>query len=137
MGEKLLHTAESDKTIEEVIENLKKNAPDYGFKVRHVLNLGEEYRANGAEVEDGFQIFQVIVCSFIPSYGAVKQNPERAAVLLPPKQMVVYNKDGKTVVNYLPFTPEFIAQALPEDGEFPERLARACRKIAKLIEASV
>jgi uncharacterized protein (DUF302 family) len=137
MKEKLLHTVESNKTIAEVIESLKKNAPDYGFKVRHVLNLGDEYRANGAEVEDGFQIFQVIVCSFIRSYQAVKKNPERAAVLLPPKQMVLYNEDGKTIINYLPFTGEFIARALPDDGEFPERLAGACQKIAKLIEASV
>lgn len=137
MAEKILFTTESDRPIEEIIENLKENAPDYGFKVRHVLNLGEEYRANGAEVEDGFQIYQVIVCSFTRSYQAVKKNPERAAVLLPPKQMVIYNKNGKTIVNYLPFTEEFISQALPEDEEFPIRLAKACKKITNLIEASV
>jgi uncharacterized protein (DUF302 family) len=137
MNEKLLLTFESDKSIEEIIENLKAKAPDYGFKVRLVMDLGSEYQANGAEVEDGFQIFQVIVCSFTRSYQAVKKNPERAAVLLPPKQMVLYNKNGKTIVNYLPFTHDYIARALPEDDEFPDRLARACQKIAKLIEASV
>ena len=137
MEERLLFTAESDRPIEEVIDNLRKNAPDYGFKVRHVLNLGEEYRANGAEVDKGFRIFQVIVCSFKPSYQAVKANHERAAVLLPPKQMVLYTKNGKTVVNYLPFPEDFIARALPGDGEFSQRLAAACGKITRLIEASV
>lgn len=137
MSDKILLTAESDKSIEDVIKNLKKNAPEYGFQVRHILNLGEEYRANGAEVDEGFQIYQIIICSFKRSYQAVKTNNERAIVLLLPKQMVVYNKNGKTVVNYLPFPEDFIAQALPDDGDFPERLAKTCRKITRMIEASV
>ena len=137
MRDSILFTVESDKPIEEVIENLKKNAPDYGFKVRHVLNLGDEYRANGAEVDDGFQIFQVVICSFKRSYQAVKANSDRAIILLLPKQMVLYTRDGKTVVNYLPFPEDFITRALPNDGEFPGRLAKTCQKITRLIEDSV
>jgi len=137
MSEWILFSTESDKPIETVIENLKKNAPEYGFKVRHVLNLGEEYRANGAEVDDGFQIYQVIVCSFKRSYQAVKANNARAAVLLLPKQMVVYTKNGKTVVNYLPLPEDFIVRVLPGDKDFPERLAKACEKITRLIKNSV
>lgn len=137
MRDSILFMVESDKPIEEVIENLKKNAPDYGFKVRHVLNLGNEYRANGAEVDDSFQIFQVIICSFKRSYQAVKANNDRAIVLLLPKQMVLYTRNGKTIVNYLPFPEDFITRALPGDGEFSGRLAKTCQKITRLIEDSV
>jgi hypothetical protein len=137
MDKKNLFTIESDQSIQAVIDNMKKNSPDFGFSVRTVLNLGEEYRAAGIEVEKGFEIFQVIVCNFTRSYQTVKGNPERAAVLLLPKQMTVYNRDGKTVVNYLPFTEAFVSQALPEEKEFPKNLAGTCQKIIKMIEASV
>ena len=136
MEKRILFRAESEKTIERFIEDLKKNAPEFDFKVRHVLNVGEDYRRHGVEVEEGFQLFQVILCNFKRSYQTVHKTPETAAVILPPKQMAVYQHHGKTVINYLLFTEEFIAQALPENKKIQEGLAKTCLKIIKLIEKS-
>lgn len=61
---------------------------------------------------------------------------ERAAVLLQPKQIVVYTEKGVTTINYLPFTKEFIKQALPQDDGFQQSLPESCQRIIKLIEAS-
>jgi len=133
----MLFSVETSKSIEKVIEGLKEKAPEYGFQVRHVLNLGDEYRAHGADVEEGFQIYQVIICSFKRSYQAVKANNKRSVVLLLPKQMTVYRKGEKTVVDYLPFPKDFIVQILPDDEEFAERLAATCQKITRLIESAV
>jgi len=43
----------------------------------------------------------------------MRKNTERAAVLLQPKQIMAYAEEGVTTINYLPFTNEFIKQALP------------------------
>ncbi len=136
MSEGILFKTESDKTIEGFIEDLRKNAPEFNFGVRHVLNVGKDYKDHGVEVDEEFQLFQVILCNYERSYQTVRGNPEKAAVLLPPKQMAVYRRDGKTVINYLPFTSDFIAQALPEQKKFSERLAETCQKIIRLIEKS-
>ena len=137
MEKGILFKTESDKTIEGFIEDLKKNAPEFNFKVRHVLDVGEDYRRHGVAVEEGFQLFQVILCNFKRSYQTVHGNPETAAVILPPKQMAVFKQNGKTVINYLPFTGEFIAQALPENKKLQEGLVKTCLKIIRLIEKSI
>ncbi len=136
MKESILFTAESEKTLEEFIESLKKNAPSYNFTLRHVLDMTEEYRQHGVDVEEGFHLLQVIVCNFERSYPTVLKDPKRAAVILPPKQMAVYRRDGKTIIHYMPFTSDIIARALPEDPMLQDRLAKACRNIIELIKAS-
>ncbi len=136
MKEGILFRAVSDKTVEEFVEDLKKKAPAFNFGVRHVLNMGEEYRKQGVDVSEGFQLFQVIICSFERSYQTIQEDPEKAAVVLAPKQMAVYRRNGKTVIDYLPLTRDFIAQALPTKKKFQERLASTCQKIIKLIESA-
>jgi len=136
MEKGILFRTESDKTIEGFIEALVKNGPEFNFNVRHVLNVGEDYKRHGVEVAEGFRLFQVILCNFERSYQTVHEDPVKAAILLPPKQMSVYSRDGKTVIDYLPFTQDFIAQALPEHKKFQEKLAETCRKIIRLIEKS-
>lgn len=56
--------------------------------------------------------------------------------MLQPKQIIAFVKEKKTVINYLPFTNEFIRQALPQDDEFHSGLAESCRRIIELIEVS-
>ncbi len=136
MQKSILFKTESEKPIERFIEDLKQNAPEFNFTVRHVLDMAEEYRRHGVEVEDGFQLYQVIICNFKRSYQTIQKDSERAAVLLPPKQMSVYRQNGKTVINYLPFTEEIIAMALPGQEEFQKRLAKTCRNIIELIKKS-
>jgi len=129
--------AESEKSIREFIESLRENAPKFNFIVRHVLNMNEEYKKNGVDVDEGFKLFQIILCNPEKSYKTVKRNFETAAVLLPPKQFVVYDNKGVTVVNYLYFTKEFIAQALPNDEKLQNNLPNSCQRIIRLIEASI
>ncbi len=136
MKNEILFTIESSKSIDEFIETLKEKAPDFNFTVRHIFDMTEEYRQHGVDVEEGFKLFQVVVCSFNRSYQVVFKHPEWSAVLYPPKLITVIQRDGKTFVHYLPFTRDFISQALPGEEMFPERLANTCQKIIKMIKAS-
>ena len=136
MENRNLFTTTSEKSIAEFIESLKANGPTFGISVRHVFDMKEEFRRNHIDVDDHFEVFQIMVCSFERSYLAMITGMERAAVLLQPKQIVVYTKERVTNISYLPFTEEFVKQALPEDTVFYQGLPEMCQKIIQLIEMS-
>jgi len=76
------------------------------------------------------------VCNYERSYKSMSSNMKRAAVLLQPKQIIAYTEKGVTTINYLPFTKEFIKQALPQDDTFQQSLPESCQRIIRLIETS-
>jgi uncharacterized protein (DUF302 family) len=129
-------TTTSEKTIQDFIESLRENAPRFNFGVRRVFDMREEYRKQNVNVDDDFELYQIMVCNYERSYKSMSSNMERAAVLLQPKQIVAYTEKGVTTINYLPFTKEFIKQAMPQDHGFHESLSESCQKIIKLIEVS-
>ena len=129
-------TTTSEKSIPEFIKSIKENAPGFDFGVRKVFVMKEEYRKHNVNVDNDFQLYQIMVCNYGRSYKSMSSNMKRAAVLLQPKQIVVYIEKGVTTINYLPFTREFIKQALPQDDRFQQSLAESCQRIIKLIEVS-
>ncbi len=129
-------TATSEKTVQDFIESVKENAPRFNFGVRRVFDVREEYRKQNVSVDDDFQLYQIMVCNYERSYKSTSSNMERAAVLLQPKQIIAYTEKGVTTINYLPFTKEFIKQALPQDDTFQQSLPESCQRIVRLIETS-
>jgi uncharacterized protein (DUF302 family) len=129
-----LFRAKSSKSVQDFIESLKENASKFDYHVRYVFNKRQEYEQRGINVDEHFNAYQVMLCSF--NYKGLQKNIERLAVLLLPKQIVVYSKEGVTTILYLPFSEEFIREALPEDEEFAVNQSKACQRIIKLIEVS-
>lgn len=134
MGNTYLFRAKSSKSVQDFIESLKENASKFDYYVRYVFNKRQEYEQRGISVDDHFNAYQVMLCSF--NYKGLQKNIERLAVLLLPKQIVVYNKEEVTTILYLPFSEEFIREVLPEDEQFAVNQSKACQRIIKLIEAS-
>jgi len=134
MGNTYLFRAKSSKSVQDFIESLKENASKFDYYVRYVFNKRQEYEQRGISVDDHFNAYQVMLCSF--NYKGLQKNIERLAVLLLPKQVVVYNREGVTNILYLPFSEEFIREVLPEDEQFAVNQSKACQRIIKLIEAS-
>jgi len=129
-------TTTSEKSIQNFIESVKENAPRFNFGVRSVFDMREEYRKQNVNVDDDFRLYQIIVCNYERSYKSMRKNTERAAVLLQPRQIIAYTEKGVTTINYLPFTNEFIKQALPQDDGFQQSLPESCQRIVRLIEVS-
>ena len=129
-----LFRANSSKSVQGFIESLKENASKFDYYVRYVFNKRQEYEQRGISVDDHFNAYQVMLCSF--NYKGLQKNIERLAVLLLPKQVVVYSKEGVTTILYLPFSEEFIREVMPEDEQFAVNQSKACQRIIKLIEAS-
>jgi len=132
-----LFSATTKNSIQEFIESLRKNAGQFNFGIRYELNMKEEYKKQNVDVDDDFELYQIVLCNFQRSYKTMRRNIETAAVLLQPKQVVVYNNKGVTTINYLPFTKEFVSQALPVDEKLKEGLPNSCQRIIELIRASV
>ena len=137
MDNKGLFKIETSKSVHEFIESLKKNAGQFNFGVRYIFDMKKEYKEHNVDVDENFELYQVILCNFERSYKTMKRNIETAAVLLQPKQVVVCNNKGITTAYYLPFTKEFITYALPDDEKLQEGLPSSCQKIIKIIEASL
>ena len=127
----------SDKAIAEVIETTRANAPKFGFYVRHVFDMRNEYEQHGVAVFRGFDLCHIMVCNMQGSFNSMKHNVERAAVIYQPKQITVFSDGGGTTVNYFPLSERCIAEALPSDVGFQKSLHQACLNIVDMIKASV
>jgi len=136
MEQSSLYETKSAKSLQEFVESLKENAERFDFGVRHVFDMKEEYGNQSVDVDDDFKLSQIVVCNYKRFYKSIRENIKRAAVLLQPKQIIAYSEKGVTTINYLPFTKEFVKQALPQDDGFQKSLPESCQKIIKLIEAS-
>ena len=137
MDNKGLFKIKTSKSVQEFILSFKKNAPQFNFGVRYIFDMKKEYKEHNVDVDENFELYQIILCNFERSYKTIKRNIETAAVLLQPKQVVVCNSKGITTVYYLPFTKEFITYALPDDEKLQEGLPSSCQRIIKTIEASL
>ena len=98
--------------------------------------MRELYESYGIDVADEFEVYSIKLCNPQKSYKSIMKNPERNAVILEQKQVVVYDKDGTTTINYLPLPKEFVRQILSDDQQFAESLYESCQKRIKIIEAS-
>jgi len=134
MEDTYLFRAESSRSVQGFIESLKENVSKFDYYVRYVFDKRQEYEQRGISVDDHFNAYQVMLCSF--NYKGLQKNIERLAVLLLPKQVVVYNREGVTNILYLPFSEEFIREVLPEDEQFAVNQSKACQRIIELIETS-
>jgi uncharacterized protein (DUF302 family) len=126
----------SDRTVTDVIDNIRTRAPEFGFIVRHVFDMKKEYADHQVEVVPDFDLRQVMVCNMERSYKSMTRNMDRAAIFLQPKQIAVYSKDGKTVVSYAPLSRPCIQEVLPEDSGFQDSLHASCMTIVEMIKAA-
>ncbi len=137
MAAGILFRAQSAKPITALVDVLKEKARQFRFSVREIFDMRHVYGIRGVNVAGDFDVHSIMVCSFEGSYRSILQNPERAAVIFEARQILLYTRDGATIVNYLPFPKDFVKQVLPEDEAFAEGLAKSCQRVIGLMEACV
>lgn len=127
---------ETQKSPEEVIEELKKKASKFNFIVREVFNMAHEFRNHDIEVQDNFVYYSIMLCNPEKAYKSILGSPLRGAVLLPPKQVVIYkdNESKKIIIAYTATEEIDVKKLLPEDNKFQKGLPESCNNIIKLIE---
>ncbi len=127
---------ETKKTPEEVIKDIKKKASNFNFIIREVFDMAKEFRSHGVEVQEDFIYYSIILCNPEKAYKSMLGNPLRGALLLPPKQVIIYkdNKSKKTIIAYMAIEEIDIKKLLPDDIGFQKGLSESCDKIIKLIK---
>lgn len=133
-----LYQTQSIKTPQDFIRAIQTYAHDFDFIVRDVFEMGEEFASHAVEVNSDFQYFSILLCNPPKAYANMCKNPLRGAILLPPKQVVVYSdpKTSQTSIAYFVMEALDIQKILPEDLDFQTGLPLSCQKIIQLIEKS-
>ena len=107
---------ESDKTIEQVCEDLSKAVTKHGFGVLHIHNLKETMNNKGVEFEQECRIFEV--CN--PHKAKAVLDWDMSMNMMLPCRISVYTESGKTkigmlkptaLIKYLATAPSLIAIA--------------------------
>ena len=98
--------------------------------------MAKEFRSHGVEVQEDFIYYSIILCNPEKAYKSMLGNPLRGALLLPPKQVIIYkdNKSKKTIIAYMAIEEIDIKKLLPDDIGFQKGLSESCDKIIKLIK---
>jgi uncharacterized protein (DUF302 family) len=130
-----LVVVETKKDPKEIIENIKEKVVKFDFIVREIFNMSDEFKRHNVEVSDEFEYYSVMICNPSKAYKNMSIDPIRGAVLLPPKQIIVYKNNGKTTIAYMATEKSDIEKVLPDDKQFQEGLSMSCGKVIKLIES--
>jgi uncharacterized protein (DUF302 family) len=122
------------KTPKEIIKKVKKIAFNFNFIVREVFNMKNEFKHHGVDVDESFEYYSILICNPQKAYDSISKNGIRGAVLLPPKQIVIYKENEKTMISYFAIEEDDIKKMLPKDESFQKGLSQSCTNIIKLIE---
>jgi len=128
---------ELNETPEKVIEKIKKNAAKFNFIIRDVFNMAQSFKERGVDIAGDFVYYSVMLCNPKKAYAGISNNKIRGAILLPPKQVVVYPEGTKTIIAYVKHSKQDVANLLPDDEGFQEGLSESCDKIEELIREVV
>lgn len=84
----------SDKSVQEVVNNIKEIAPKYGFGVQHIYNLKETLNAKGKNLDSECQI--VDICN--PNTAEKFLNEDLTLSCILPCKISVYSQDNETFI---------------------------------------
>lgn len=125
---------ESEKIPKEIIEKIIANASNFNFIIREVFDMAKEFKDHGVEVEDNFEYYSIMICNPQKAYESIIKCPVRGAVLLPPKQIIIYSENNRTIISYMAIEEEDVKRLLPNDEKFQVGLSESCNNIIELIK---
>ncbi|MFW6014496.1 MAG: DUF302 domain-containing protein [Candidatus Nanoarchaeia archaeon] len=126
---------ETNKTPLGTVQALKQNASDYGFVIRKVFDIKEEFKDYGVKVDEDFEYYSVMVCNPTNSYPKIREYPTRGALIFQPKQIVVFRENGQTVMAYAAYQEKELKELLPEDIQFQQGMPTSCQRVAEMIKS--
>lgn len=129
-----LYSVESEKSVRRFVEDFVAIAEHNDFVINNkgTMNMKETLSSHGGKFPEDFNLHMMQICKPTKADKSLCANPERTVLM--PKFVHVFSKDNKTQVRYLSYTPEYIADIVPEDSKFPESLEQTFIKIRAMID---
>ena len=125
---------ETDQTLTQVLEKFKIHASDFNFVIRNIFNMAKEFKKHDLDVHNDFEYYSIMLCNPQKAYSSIVKKPIRGAALLPPKQVVVFKENKKTIISYVAVEEHDIKAIMPRDEMFQKGLAQSCCQIKELIQ---
>lgn len=125
---------ETEKEPLKVIDAIKKKVADYDFIIRDVFDMAEQFKNHDVDVVENFEYYSIMICNPQKAYDSISKDKIRGAVLLPPKQIIVYREKEKTIIVYVAVEKKDVEEILPNDEQFQKGLSESCKKIVELIK---
>lgn len=126
---------ETRKTPKEVIEEIKKMVSESNFIIREVFDMASEFKEHGVDVEENFEYYSIMLCNPEKAYNGILKSPIRGAALLPPKQVVIFKENKRTIIAYVAVEENDVKELLPKDEKFQKGLSESCENIVELIRS--
>jgi uncharacterized protein (DUF302 family) len=128
--------AESSKPLDDFVASLATAASRRGFFIHNEakMDMAHTFGQHGFTVAADFDLHMIQICKPENASGSLSRNPERAVLM--PKFVVVFSREGKTLIRFLRYSRQMVA-ALIDDDEFPESLANSFDEIAAMIQEAV
>lgn len=128
-----LYKAETSKSINQFIRDLKNAAKKLGFVIHNEdkMEMAHSFGKHGVKVAEGFDLHMIQICKPEKAAKSLQKNPERA--ILMPKFVMTFTKNGKTQIRFLSYSKEMIS-SLIDDPEFPDSLEETYKNIIAMIE---
>ena len=95
--------------------------------------MAKEFKEHDVNVNEDFEFYSIMICNPQKAYESISKNSIRGAILLPPKQVVIYPEIDKTIIAYVAIEENDIKKLLPKDWKFQKGLTESCNKIKELI----
>lgn len=128
MEEKVFYIAESNKSFEQVMNDLTKAIKKEGFSVLHVIDMQKKFQSIGQESK-GVSIVEI--CNPETSYHAI--SVDKRMICMMPKAINVYeDDDGKVKLIFMRANADKLEQLFP--GHDIKSLSK---KVAKTLETII
>lgn len=136
MNNFMLYKRIINKKTEEVIRDIKNKASDFNFIIRNIFDMAQNFKDHGVAVDANFKYYSIMLCNPRKAYQSILAKNIRGAVLLPPKQVVVYpESENKTCVAYEAPDMDRLEKIMPDDKKFQESLYSSGQKIIELLDS--
>lgn len=131
-----IYHAETSKSVNQFIKDFAVAASNHGFLIHNEdkMEMAHTFGTHGVEVAEGFDMHMIQVCKPAKAAMTLSKNPERSVLL--PKFVIVFTKDGKTVIRMLRFSAERVAELI-DDAEFPNSVVESFNSIIATIEEAL
>jgi len=125
---------ESEKSIREIISEIRTKSEKFGFVIRYDFNMGEVFEEHGVTVDDDFKFHSIQLCIPNKAYNSIKENSDRVTLIMP-KNIVVYKDkiSNKTIISYFSIGDDLLLKILPGDDKILNSLPKSSEIILELI----
>jgi len=127
---------ESDKSLSELVNEIKVKGTELGFIIKEDFDLGELFKSHNINADKNFKFHSIQLCIPQKAYNSINENPERVSLIIP-KNIIIYNNEeiNKRIITYLFIGSDFLKQILPEDKKIQNSIPESSNKIIKLINS--